>query len=128
MDLRANGVNDAVATPERQVLPTVFHHGRDVAVLAAELQMLGPEAVLATMVLDLKDAFMGVPLAAAERPFNTCAVDLPIRRTRPPCSSCVFAVRTVVPPRGPKRPEMRYPSCGQVRACRPTVTVSTPTS
>ena len=33
--------------------------------------------------LDFKDAFMGVPLAAAERPFNAAELDQPIRRSRP---------------------------------------------
>ena len=39
---------------------------------------------IATLVLDVKDAFMGVPLHAAERPFNACSADLDIRRGREP--------------------------------------------
>ena len=35
-----------------------------------------------TMVLDLKDAFMGIPLHPAELPFNCCCSDLLIDRKR----------------------------------------------
>jgi len=99
MDLRANAVNDAVATPERQVLPTVFHHGRDIAWLADVLPQMGSDSVLATMVLYFKDAFMGIPLHPAERPYKTCAVDRPCHRHRPIRTflGTRFKVRTVSP-------------------------------
>jgi hypothetical protein len=80
MDLRANGVNDAVTLPERQVLPTVYDHARDMTVLSAGL---GADEMVRCMVLDIRDAFMGVPLSAAELPFNCCAADLDIVRNRP---------------------------------------------
>jgi len=35
------------------------------------------------MILDLADAFMGIPLAAPEQPFNCCASDFPVVRSRP---------------------------------------------
>jgi len=65
MDLRANSVNDAVALPERQVLPTVYHHARDLTVLAAGL---GEAECVRSLVLDVRDAFMGIPLATSELP------------------------------------------------------------
>jgi len=84
MDLKANGVNLASGTPERQVLPTVFHHGLDMAVLGDAFGAGGADSddTFSTMVLDLKDAFMGVPLARCEWGFNCCAADLDIHRTR----------------------------------------------
>jgi len=84
MDLKLNGVNAASSTPERQVLPSVFDHAWDLATLAASQP---DQTEIETMVLDFSDAFMSIPLAGAERPFNTCEVSTPIRRTRPPPSS-----------------------------------------
>ena len=84
MDLRISGVNAASSTPERQVLPSVFDHGRDLAALASDWAQSPSETdVVETMVLDFKDAFMSVPLAEGERPFNTCALEVPVRRSRP---------------------------------------------
>jgi len=81
LDLRANGVNLASSTPERQVLPSVHDHAKDLAVLGQHLlDQSGLE--LWTLILDVQDAFMGIPLAAPEQPYNGCATDLPIARTR----------------------------------------------
>ena len=84
MDLKMNGVNAASATPERQVLPSVFDHALDLAALAAAAPSQPDQPELQTTVLDFSDAFMSNPLAGAERPFNTCEVSTPFRRTRPP--------------------------------------------
>ena len=64
MDLRMNGVNATSATPERQVLSTMFDHGRDLALLAAEQVRAAREGeIVSTMVLDFENAFMTIPLA-----------------------------------------------------------------
>ena len=84
LDLKANCVNLAAATHERQVLPTVYDHGKDLSELArlrAERQL--EQLEVQTMVLDLKDAFMGIPLHPAELPFNCCCSDLLIDRLCP---------------------------------------------
>ena len=70
LDLEANSVNEAVATPERQVLPIVVSHGLDLAISSsarASLNQLGLE--ISSMVLDLQNAFMGIPLSRDEYPF-----------------------------------------------------------
>ena len=77
IDLRANRVNLAAATPERQVLPTPFQHGQDVAQLGRDLRDSTGQA-LWTLVLDVQDAFMGIPLAMEEFPFNSCALEASI--------------------------------------------------
>merc|ERR1712051_969333 len=73
----------AATLPERQVLPTVVSHASDLAVLA---QGLSPDGVdsygLESLVLDFRDAFMGIPLAEAERPFNTAELEAPLTRRR----------------------------------------------
>ena len=69
-DLRRNGVNDAVKVPERQVLPRPIDHARDVAELSASC---GAEDIVATLILDFKDAFMSIPLHEDEQPYN-CTV------------------------------------------------------
>ena len=84
MDLKANGVNDASETPERQVLPTLFQHALDVAALGTLADVTGNlDAGLSFMILDLKDAFMSIGLDPPERVFNTCCVDRDIVRRRP---------------------------------------------
>ena len=78
MNLNLNGVNSAAGTPERQVLPSVFDHGRDLALLAGTRPELGEQdLLLESMVLDFKDAFMSIPLAPSEHPFNTCFLEVP---------------------------------------------------
>ena len=84
MDLRMNGVNAASATPERQVLPSVFDHALDLATLAATPGQGKEEQRIETMVLYFADAFMSIPLAGAERPFNTCRIEAPLKRQRAP--------------------------------------------
>jgi len=81
-DLKANGVNLASSTPERQVLPTVFQHARDVALLGHLAEAAGGASDVEVLVLDIKDAFMGVPLHPAEWPFNACGLDHTLRRDR----------------------------------------------
>ena len=97
MDLKANSVNRATALPERQVLPTILSHAADLAELA---EGLGPGGVddycIQSMVLDFKDAFMGIPLAALERPFNAAELPQPIRRNRPELFEGEAAAGTVI--------------------------------
>ena len=110
MDLRRNRVNEACALRERQVLPTLFSHASDLAVLgrgatqrtditdgyqrsppagcpaaptgSASAGSESEDWVVVTLILDFADAFMAIPLADAERPFNVSAVDVPLRRGR----------------------------------------------
>jgi len=85
MDLKMNSVNQASSIPERQVLPTCFQHGLDLALLAAQRAEEGkPGTEVITMILDLKDAFMGIPLDRREYPYNACELKRPISRTRGP--------------------------------------------
>jgi len=85
LDLKMNAVNTAVTTPERQVLPTAFQHAKDLADLARyRAAAPDPQLRIQTMVLDLQDAFMGIPLHAAEYAFNACQADRPLHRSRPP--------------------------------------------
>jgi len=81
MDLRSNQVNLASTMPERQVLPTPFQHAKDVAELGADLRE-GED--LWTMILDIQDAFCGIPLHPDEYPFNCCSLSGEVRRTRAP--------------------------------------------
>jgi len=83
LDLRANSVNLASSTPERQVLPTPFQHGQDIALLGEALAA-DPDASLWSLVLDVQDALMGVPLAPVEFPFNCCDLGGSIKRVREP--------------------------------------------
>jgi len=84
LDLRANKVNASAETPERQVLPTVHSHAMDMALLGSDLLSGGSEHRMWNMVLDFRDAFMGVPLARSEWGFNCCALDLDVARGRAP--------------------------------------------
>ena len=86
MDLRRNRVNEACCLPERQVLPTWLSHAVDLAILghgAAHGAAAEPLAVM-TLILDLWNAFMNIPLADVERPFNVAVVEVPVERGRPP--------------------------------------------
>ena len=83
-DQRRSGVNAAVVLPERQVLPTVFSHASDLAVLAASAANQGSETIgVETLVLDFSNAFMNIALAAEEMPYNVCGVESPVARGRP---------------------------------------------
>ncbi|CAK0817629.1 unnamed protein product, partial [Prorocentrum cordatum] len=62
-DLKANSVNEAVALTERQVLPAIHDHAIDLAMLSAQARQ---GEVAWTLVLDLADAFMSVPLHVDE--------------------------------------------------------------
>ena len=75
-DFRASSVNAASVVQERQVLPRFADHGRDLAALSALGSSVG------VFVLDFKHAFMTIPLACKEMPFNTSVVPEKISRTR----------------------------------------------
>ena len=76
-DMRANGVNSASETPERQVLPTLLHHARDLALLS---QASTPKPNLFVMILDFKDAFMSVPHDPQEWAWNCCDAEASVSR------------------------------------------------
>jgi len=85
MDLKSNQVNQACSTPERQVLPTVFSHARDLAILSQSLcstSSADSRSMLQTMVLDFKDAFMSIPLDKREWSVNCCQLsdDIVLKR------------------------------------------------
>ena len=97
MDLKANAVNRATALPERQVLPTILSHATDLAELAEGLAPTGvSDYCIQSMVLDFRDAFMGIPLAAAERLFNAAQLEQPLTRSRPPSFPGEAASGTVI--------------------------------
>ena len=77
--MRSNQVNAAVRLPERQVLPRGIDHGADLADLQAQLSE-GDD--VHTLVLDLKDAFMSIPVDAAERRFNCAHTGFDLKRKR----------------------------------------------
>ena len=77
-DFRASCVNAASIVQERQVLPRFADHGLDIATLAATGSSVG------VFVLDFKHAFMTIPLAREEMPYNTSVVPESLTRTRPP--------------------------------------------
>ena len=77
-DLRRNRVNDAVRLPERQVLPRGVDHAVDMAKLTEKSK----PSSLSVLVLDFKDAFMSIPLAEAERPYNCSVIPEGVRRQR----------------------------------------------
>merc|ERR1712194_743366 len=79
-DLCANGVNGAVALPERLVLPRGIDHGLDLALLGHDL---GEGEDVFTLVLDFKDAFMSMPLHEDERRFTCAHTGFRLSRTRP---------------------------------------------
>jgi len=81
LDLRANCVNLASSTPERQVLPSLHDHARDLAELGRHWWD-DQDQELWTLILDIQDAFMGIPLASPEQPYNCCASDLAVVRSR----------------------------------------------
>ena len=78
-DLRRNGVNDTVQLHERQVLPRPIDHARGVAKLCRHNKDSDNIKVL---VLDFKNAFMTMPLAAGERRFNCAEIPAGIKRKR----------------------------------------------
>ena len=78
-DLKASNVNSASVVPERQVLPRFVDHARDIALLS-----LGASSEIGVFIIDFKNAFMTLPLADAERPFNTSVAPHTVSRTRPP--------------------------------------------
>ena len=75
-DFRASRVNEASVVHERQVLPRFADHAHDLATLAAFGSSVG------VFILDFKHAFMTIPLAREEMPYNTSVVPGRITRTR----------------------------------------------
>ena len=75
-DFKASSVNRASAVTERQVLPRFSNHGLDLAKASAAGGDVG------VFILDFKQAFMTIPLAKAERPFNASVVPEGLVRTR----------------------------------------------
>ena len=59
-DLKRNQVNRATTVPERQVLPTIASHARYLAILGAST-LDDDTTQVETLILDFKDASMGVP-------------------------------------------------------------------
>jgi len=80
-DLLANGVNSTVKLRERQVLPRPLDHALDLAALQAEA---GSDDSLAAFIIDVKDAFMTVPLARGEMAYNCAELPADMRLKRPP--------------------------------------------
>ena len=80
-DQRRNGVNAAVKLPERQVLPRVVDHGKDLALTS---QTLRSHEVAEVLVLDFANAFMSVPLSEQEKRYNCTVLERPLTRSRPP--------------------------------------------
>ena len=89
-DLRASGVNAASTVHERQVLPRFADHGHDIAALAALGSSVG------VFILDFKHAFMTIPLAREEMPYNTSVVPESLTRTRPPLDDAEPSTGTVL--------------------------------
>ena len=79
--LRMNGVNSASYLTERQVLPRGLDHAVDLARLQ---DRAGVAEEVWTLVLDLKDAFMSLPLAEGEQRFNCAHAGFEVRRDRDP--------------------------------------------
>ena len=75
-DLKASCVNSASKVPERQVLPRFVDHARDIALATQHGDEVG------VFVIDFSNAFMTLPLAAAEQPYNTSVAPHLVRRSR----------------------------------------------
>ena len=75
-DFKASSVNAASVVEERQVLPRFADHGYDLAKASEAGRSVG------VLILDFKQAFMTIPLAACEMPFNASVVPEGLRRTR----------------------------------------------
>ena len=75
-DLRASAVNSASVVSERQVLPRFIDHARDVALASRGGDQVG------VFVIDFQNAFMTLPLAKAEQPFNTSVAPHVVHRSR----------------------------------------------
>ena len=76
-DLKASSVNSASKVSERQVLPRFVDHARDLAFASRDGSDMG------VFVVDFKNAFMTLPLARAEQPFNTSVAPHIVHRNRP---------------------------------------------
>ena len=75
-DLKASSVNSASKVSERQVLPRFVDHARDLALSSQDRSGMG------VFVIDFKNAFMTLPLADSERPFNTSVAPHAVVRSR----------------------------------------------
>ena len=67
-----------------QALPRGVDHAKDMAILS---QMGKHKHKLWILVLDFKDAFMSIPLADAEKPYNCAVIPEGITRDRPQLDS-----------------------------------------
>ena len=76
-DFKASCVNNASRVAERQVLPRFSDHAQDLATLSASGSSVG------VFILDFKHAFMTIPLAPEEMPFNASIIPEGITRQRP---------------------------------------------
>ena len=77
-DLKASCVNSASTVPERQVLPRFTDHARDLALASQGGQEVG------VFIIDFSNAFMTLPLATAEQPYNTSVAPHRVVRSRLP--------------------------------------------
>jgi hypothetical protein len=66
LDARQSGVTAATGRTHRSILPRVMDAATDMLDMSAELQ---PDEELEQLVLDISDAFWGVPLLKKERKF-----------------------------------------------------------
>ena len=80
-DLRFNGVNSAVCLPERLLLPRPMYLAKDLAELAGDRPN---EDGMMVGIIDFADAFMSIPLGAAERRYNCAVLAEPMALGRPP--------------------------------------------
>ena len=77
-DLKASCVNSTSTVPERQVLPRFTDHARDIALASQGGQEVG------VFIIDFSNAFMTLPLARAEQPYNTSVAPHRVVRARLP--------------------------------------------
>ena len=83
-DLKASSVNAAAHVPERQVLPRGPDHAQDLADLQLLVDGRGiSDDGVSTLILDFQNAFMTIPLAPEEMPFNCTEVGASIQLARP---------------------------------------------
>ena len=78
-DLKKNRVNRVCKVPERQVLPHPLDHTQDLTQCATAAD---EDWIVATLIIDVCNAFMPVPIHDEEKPFNCCQVQQGLNRTR----------------------------------------------
>ena len=80
-DLKANLVNRTSHVPERAVSPRPLDHALDLAFCAA---MAAGNMMVATLIIDFRNAFMTMALHESELPYNCCEVKQGLSRNRKP--------------------------------------------